>query len=92
MPNYGEFPCEVLGTAPKLCLPPSNKDAKSKFHVVVVQVVKHSLLNVQNLLFCIFLLNLFPFDVLVAVGSPSHSSLLPGSINVRKPLGIPIRF
>ena len=40
MPNEGEFPCEVLGTAHKLCLRPSSNDAKGKFLVVVVQVVK----------------------------------------------------
>ena len=58
----------------------SKRRRKRKFTVLFVRVVKKSALDVQNLLLFIYLLGSLP--------SPSPSSLLPGSIDVPKRLGI----
>ena len=58
----------------------SKRRRKRKFTVLFVRVVKKSALDVQNLLLFIYLLGSLP--------SPSPSSLVPGSIDVPKRLGI----
>ena len=84
MAKKGEFPYGVLGIAPKFGLreeiefvpvfTSSNHRCKRNFTVVLVQVVKTSTLDVQNLLFFFYLLGSLP--------SPSPSpSLLPGFID-----------
>ena len=90
MANIGELPYGVYVTAPKFGLreetefvpvfTSSKRRRKRKFTVLFVQVVKKSALDVQNLLLFIYLLGSLP--------SPSPSSLLPGSIDVPKRLGI----
>ena len=64
----------------------SKQRRKRKFTVVFAQVVKKSALDLQNLLFFIYLLGPLPSL------SPSPLSLLPGFIDVRKRLGIRARF
>ena len=96
MANLGELPYGGLGTAAKFGLregtefapvfTSSKQRRKRKFTVVYVQVVKKSALDVQNLLFFIYLLGS------LSLPSPSPSSLPPGFIDVRKRLGIRARF
>ena len=57
----------------------SKHRCKRNFTVVFVQVVKKSALDVQNLLFFIYLVGSLPSPS----PSPSPSSLLPGFIDVR---------
>ena len=90
MANKGDLPYGVLGTSPKFGLREETEFApvftsskhryKRNFTVVFVQVAKKSTLDVQNLLFFIYLSGSLP--------SPSLSplSLLPGFIDVRKRL------
>ena len=90
MANKGDLPYGVLGTSPKFGLreeiefapvfTSSKHRYKRNFTVVFVQVVKKSTLDVQNLLFFIYLLDSLPSP------SSSPSSLLPGFIDVRKRL------
>ena len=90
MAKKDEFPYGVLGTAPKFGLreeiefvpviTSSKHRCKRNFTVVFVQAVKKSALDVQNLLFFIYLLGSLPSP------SPSPSSLLPGFIDVHKRL------
>ena len=88
MANIGELPYGVLGTAPKFGS--AKKLNLSQFFffftVLFVQVVKKSALDVQNLLFFFYLLGSLPSP------SPWPSSLLPGFIDLCKPLGIRTRF
>ena len=96
MANLGELPYGGLGTAAKFGLregtefapvfTSSKQRRKRKFTVVYVQVVKKSALDVQNLLFFIYLLGS------LSLPSPSPSSSPPGFIDVRKRLGIRARF
>ena len=82
MANKGELPYGVLGNVPKFGLreeikfvpvfTSSKHRCKRNFTVVFVQVVKKSALDVQTLLFFVYLLGSLP--------SPSPSSLLPGFI------------
>ena len=77
MANIGELPYGVLGTAPKfgsakklnlsLRLRPLKQRRKRKFFTVVfVQVVKKSVLDVQNFLFFLLLIGLIAVAVTVA--------------------------
>ena len=87
MPNIGELPYGVLGTAPKFglreeiefvpVLTSSKQRRKRKFNVVFVQVVKKSPLLV------IYLLGSFRLTLSLLSPSPSPSSLFRGFIDVR---------
>ena len=96
MAHIGELPYRGLGTTPKFGLreeiefapvfTSSKQRVERKFTVVYVQVEKKRALDLQNLLFFIYLL------VSLSSPPPSPSSLLPGFIHVRKRLGIRARF
>ena len=102
MANIGQLPNGVLGSAPKFGLieeielvfvsTSPEQRCKRKFNVWFVQVLKKSALNVQNLLFSIYLLGSFRLTLSLPSMPPSPSSLLPGFIDVRKRLGIRAHF
>ena len=95
MVNIGELPYGVLGTAPKFglreeiefvpCVYVLQTTSQKEIYGRVRTGCKEKL-DVKNVLFFIYLLGLLPLP------SPMPSSLLPGSIDVRKRLGIRTRF
>ena len=103
MANIGELPFGVLGTTPNCkfgfreeikfvpVFTSFKQRRKRKFTVVFVQFVRKSAARAKFVVFHL-LIGLVSFDVLIAVALPPPSSLLPGFIDVHKPLGIRTRF